>query len=95
MYIASGILKYKIHECFSLKQKRSHVKPIISKIQNEFNASVCEAGSLDKYQIAEIGFSMVSNDKNVLNSKVDKLFNLAESSALAELIDSEYDIYSF
>ncbi|MDY0131305.1 MAG: DUF503 domain-containing protein [Desulforegulaceae bacterium] len=95
MFIASGILKYKIHECFSLKEKRSYVKPIIAKIQREFNASVCESGSLDKFQITEIGFSMVGNDKTVLNSKVDKLFNLAETSSLAELIDSQYDIYRF
>lgn len=95
MIIGSGIIKYKIHDCMSLKQKRSVVRPIISKIEKEFNISVAEVDTLDKYQIATIGFSMVSNDKNLMNKKIDKLFNFAEQTALAELIDSEYDIYNF
>lgn len=95
MIIASGILSFKIHECFSLKEKRSVVKPIISKIQKEFNVSVAEVDTLDKYQIGTIGFSMVGNDRKVLNRKLDKLFNMVEETGLADLVDSEYDIYNF
>lgn len=95
MIIASGILSFKIHECFSLKEKRSVVKPIIAKIQKEFNVSVAEVDTLDKYQIGTIGFSMVGNDRKVLNRKLDKLFNMVEETGLADLVDSEYDIYNF
>lgn len=95
MIIASGILSFKIHECFSLNEKRSVVKPIISKIQKEFNVSVAEVDTLDKYQIGTIGFSMVGNDRKVLNRKLDKLFNMVEETGLADLVDSEYDIYNF
>ena len=95
MYIVSGVITYKIHECFSLKQKRSVVRPVIAKFQREFNISVAEVDTLDKYQIATIGFSMVGNDKKYLNTKLDKLFNLAEALGAAELIASEYDIYNF
>ncbi|PID77784.1 MAG: hypothetical protein CSB21_03560 [Deltaproteobacteria bacterium] len=95
MFIASGLLTFKIHDCLSLKQKRSIVKPIISRLQKEFNISVAEVDSLDKYQIAEIGFSMVGNNSKFLNSKLDKLFNFSETTALADLVDSQYDIYKF
>lgn len=95
MIIASGVMVFKIHECFSLKEKRSIVKPIIARIQKEFNVSIAEVGTQDKYQLGTIGFSFVGNDRQVLNKKVDKLFNMAESIGLAELIDSEFDIYNF
>ena len=95
MIVASGILTFKIHECFSLKQKRSVIKPIISKIQKEFNVSAGEVDTQDKYQLATIGFSMVGNDKRVMNAKVDKLFNMIENTGLADLTESEYDIYTF
>ena len=65
---------------------------MINRLRNHFNASVAEVGSNDVYQKAEIGFSMVGNDTALINSKIDKLFNMAEDMGLAEIVDTEMEI---
>ncbi len=94
MVVGLGRIVYRIHDCRSLKAKRKVVKAIIARLRNRFNASVAEVGANDVYQRAEIGFSMVGNDRALINSKVDKLFNQAEDMGLAEVIDSEMEIFN-
>ncbi len=65
---------------------------MINRLRNNFNVSIAEVGSNDIYQKAEIGFSLIGNDAAFINSKIDKLFNMAEDLGLAEIIDSEMEI---
>ena len=65
---------------------------MINRLRNNFNASVAEVGSNDIYQKAEIGLSLVGNDAQLINSKIDKIFNLAEDIGLAEIVDTEMEI---
>jgi len=44
------------------------------------------------YHRAEIGFSMIGNDHTLVNSKIDKLFNMADELGLAELLDTQMEI---
>ena len=46
----------------------------------------------DVHRRAEIGFSLVGNDQAIINSKLDKMVNLAEDLGLAEIIDTEMEI---
>ena len=92
MVVGSGIITFRLHDCRSLKGKRKIVKSIISRLRNNFNVSVAEVGSNDIHQRAEIGFVLVGNNKAVINSKIDKIFNLADELGLAELIDSKMEI---
>ena len=94
MVVGIGRVVYRIHDCRSLKGKRKIVKAIIMRLRNKFNASIAEVGANDIHQRAEIGFCMVGNDRAVINSKVDKLFNMAEDLGLAEVIDMEMEIIS-
>ncbi len=94
MVVGMGRIIYRIHDCRSLKGKRKVVKAIIARLRNKFNATVAEVGANDIYQRAEIGFAMVGNDRNVINSKVDKFFNMAEDLGLAEVIDTEMEIFN-
>ncbi len=68
------------------------VRAIVSRLRNNFNASIAEVASNDIHQRAEIGFSMVGNDNAVINSKLDKIINMAEDLGLAEIIDTEIEI---
>ncbi|QTA93389.1 DUF503 domain-containing protein [Desulfonema magnum] len=95
MVIGIGIITFRIHDCRSLKGKRKVVKSVITQLRNHFNVSVAEVGSNDIYQRAEIGFALTGNDQKVINSKIDKLFNLAENLGLAEIIDTEMEIISY
>ena len=92
MVVGIGIITFRLHDCRSLKGKRKIIKSIISRLRNNFNASVAEIGSNDVYQRAEIGFSLVGNDQGIINSKIDKMVNLAEDLGLAEIIDTEMEI---
>jgi len=92
MVVGVGVVKFRIHDCRSLKAKRSVVKAIISRIRNNFNASVGEVGANDIYQKAEIGFALIGTDSRFINSKIDKILNLVEDLGLAEVLDSELEI---
>ena len=92
MVVGIGIITLRLHECRSLKSKRKIVKSVIGQLRNNFNASVAEVGANDIYQRAEIGVSLVGNTKNLINSKLDKLFNLVDALGLAEIIDTEMEI---
>ena len=94
MVVGIGIITFRLHDCRSLKGKRKVVKSIISRMRNSFNASVAEVGSNDIHQRAEIGFSLVGNDKALINSKLDKIFNMVEGLGLAEIIDTEMEIFN-
>ena len=94
MVVGIGIITFRLHDCRSLKGKRKIIKSIISRMRNNFNASVAEVGSNDIYQRAEIGFSLVGNDKSFINSKIDKIFNMVDGLGLAEIIDTEMEIIS-
>ncbi len=92
MVVGLGIITYRLHECRSLKGKRKIVKSIITRLNNNFNIAIAEVGSNDIYQRAEIGFALVGNNRPVINSKIDKIFNLADELGLAEIIDTEMEI---
>ena len=92
MVAGLGIITFRLHECRSLKGKRKIVKSIINRLRNNFNVSVAEVGSNDIHQRAMIGFALVGNDRSVINSKIDKIFNLADELGLAEIVDSEMEI---
>ena len=92
MVVGFGILTFRLHDCRSLKGKRRVVKSLIALLRNHFNASVAEVGANDVYQRIEVGFSMVGNNGSVVNSKIDKLLNLADGFAEAEIIDSEMEL---
>lgn len=92
MVIGMGTLTLRLHGCRSLKEKRGVVKTMINKIRNNFNASVAETGANDIHQRAEIGFAVVGNDSAAVNSKLDKIVNLAEDIGLAEILDADLEI---
>jgi uncharacterized protein len=92
MVVGIGIITFRLHDCHSLKGKRKIIKSIISQLQNNFNASVAETGFNDIYQRSQIGFSMVGNNRKIVNSKIDKIFNMADELCLAEIIDTQMEI---
>ncbi|MFO8082703.1 MAG: DUF503 domain-containing protein [Desulfobacterales bacterium] len=94
MVVGIGMITFRLHECRSLKEKRKVIKAIIARLRNNFNASISEVGLNDVYQRAEIGFSIVGNNRQVVNAKIDKLFNMTEELGLAEIINTEMEIFN-
>ena len=92
MVVGVGLITFRLHGCNSLKGKRKIIKSIITRIRNNFNASVAEVGANDIHQRAEIGFALTGNDRTVINSKIDKIFNFTETLGLGEIIDTDMEI---
>ena len=65
--------------CTSLKEKRSHIKPILARLQREFNLSVAEMGRLDAWQETEIACVTVSNDAGVVQHTLQSVTGYVES----------------
>ena len=92
MVVGFGKITLRLHDCRSLKGKRKVVKSMINQLQNNFNISVAEVGSNDIHQRAEIGFALAGNSRSMINSKIDKIFNLADDLRLADIINTEMEI---
>jgi len=92
MVVGIGVITFRLHECRSLKSKRKIVKSVIGKMRSHFNLSAAETGANDIYQRAEIGFALVGNSAPLINSKIDKVFNMVDELGLAEITDTEMEI---
>jgi uncharacterized protein len=79
----------------SLKGKRQVLKSILQKTRQRFNVSISEVADQDLWQKAVLGISVVSNDRQFVNSTLDKTVNFIEGLQLAEVADSEYEIINF
>ena len=94
MIVGTGEIIIRIEGCRSLKEKRKVVKSMIARLGNTFNLSVAETGANDIHQRAEIGFALVGNDHGVINSRIDKIFNMAENMAIAQIVETKMEIFS-
>ena len=78
MHVLLVKLRLQIPYAQSLKEKRSRIKSLKDRLGNRFNASVAEIGSLDNWQLAEMGVCMISNDRPYL----EKQYSLVEALVL-------------
>ena len=91
-----GILKIDllIPQVNSLKAKRAVVRSIVEKTKSKFKVSVAEVSDMDVYQRSGIGISVVSNDRQFVNSILDKITDFIESVGIAQVIDVKVQIMS-
>jgi hypothetical protein len=81
-----------LHQCQSLKDKRSALRKIQSRIRNAFEVSVAEVGGQDLWQRAEIGIVTVGSDRVVVNQVMDRVLNFVDSLGMAELINHKIEL---
>jgi uncharacterized protein YlxP (DUF503 family) len=65
--------------CASLKEKRGRIKPLIARLHREFNVSVAEMDSHDKWREAVIGCAMIGNDSAFLQSALGNVAKWVKS----------------
>jgi hypothetical protein len=75
-----GVLKLHLFlpGCRSLKEKRGRIKPLIARLQREFNLSVSEIDLHDNWKESLIACVMVSSDLNVLQASLEKVITFTE-----------------
>ena len=78
--LASLTIHLHLPTCSSLKEKRGQIKPLISRLQREFNVSVAEMDLQDKWDEAVIVCAMVGNDAAFLQSALGKVAKWVEGN---------------
>ncbi len=84
-----GIIKIelRLHEVYSLKEKRQIVKSIIERIKSRFNASIAEVDLNDNWKSTILGAACVSNDAVHVDRVLSNIANFVENDGRAVLID--------
>jgi uncharacterized protein YlxP (DUF503 family) len=92
MYVAVCQLELRISSAHSLKEKRQVVKSILNRLKNK-NLSVAETGLQDFHQRAELGFAVVSNDKNVAENISRHMVDFIEDNYPVEIVSAQMEIH--
>jgi len=69
-----------IPTCYSLKEKRGRIKPLMARLHREFNVSVAEMDLQDKWQEAVIACAMVGNESGYLESALQNVTKWTEAN---------------
>ena len=75
MTLGTVMIQLQLPGCRSLKEKRTILKRLTTRIRNDFNVSVSEVDKQDFHQSAAIGVAIVSNDRAFANAVLSKVVN--------------------
>lgn len=76
----------------SLKQKRSIVKSLVSKLHNRFNISAAESHSQDIHQSIGISVAVLAANPAQADSMAENITHFIEASTDAELIATQKEL---
>jgi uncharacterized protein YlxP (DUF503 family) len=93
MFVGVCHLTLRLPENASLKGKRQVVLSLSQRLRNRFNVAVAEIGDTERWQIAELGLSCVSNEASHARKQLENVVRFVEDSRPdVELTDSEIDV---
>ena len=79
--------------CTSLKEKRGRIKPLISRLQKEFNVSVAELDLQDVWMESIIGCALLNNDSQLIQRSFEKITRYTQSFYTEiELLENQSEI---
>ena len=91
-----GILAIHLHipGCKSLKEKRSRLKPLLSRLHKEFNISVAEMDAHDVWQSTVIACAVVGNDNAQNQRMLQKVAEWVEFNwPDMTITDEEFEVF--
>ncbi|MCL7746508.1 MULTISPECIES: DUF503 domain-containing protein [Halalkalibacter] len=91
MIIGFVRLELLIYDAQSLKEKRSVLKSIQTRLKQRFNVSVAETDHHDVWQRAELALVTVSNDRTVCERELQKALSLIDGEPKAERTVTDYE----
>lgn len=85
-----GLCWWELHleGCRSLKEKRSVLKPLQSRLRQECNVSVAETGHQDKWQRAELACAAVGSARTVVEETLRHADQVVERADGVRIIDT-------
>ena len=91
MNISSAIVKLRLFEVSSLKEKRQIVKSLIERLRIRYNISISEIDSLEMYNFAIIGFACVSNDRKLNHQTIDSVIEFIDGDYRVEIVEIDIE----
>jgi len=90
-----GILKAQLNlnGITSLKDKRSIVKSLTSRLRNRFNVSVAEVAHNDNKHTAIVAAAIVANDSQFIDSQLEKIVSFMQRDGRFYLGPMEREIF--
>ncbi|MBS2969025.1 DUF503 family protein [Metabacillus sp. KIGAM252] len=71
--------EWMIHDSFSLKDKRSVMKRILTRVKQQYNVAVSELDYQDSWQRAKIGIVAISTDKAHTEKELNRVLAFIDS----------------
>ena len=85
--VDSMIIKLRLFQVDSLKDKRQIVKSIIERLRGRYNISISELGGHELYNYSEIGVACISNDAAVIDSIFNGVINFIDNDYRVEIVE--------
>lgn len=93
MVTATAQIKFLLHGCRSLKEKRSVLRRIIDRTHNRFKVSIAEVDCQDIHGRGHIGIAVVSNSRRYANSVLDEIVRFITDLCLVDITAVEIDFF--
>ncbi len=78
--LATLLIKLHLPGCTSLKEKRSRIKPLLSRLHREFNLSTAELDAQDAHHPAIIGCAMIGSGRGNLEASLQAVAKWVEGN---------------
>ena len=83
------------HASHSLKEKRSVVRKIKSRVRNEFNVSIAECAEQDQWQTIVLAVCQVGSDHGYVEGALQAVTSFIERLHIAELGETQVEILHY
>lgn len=92
MVIGTLQITVQVPDSQSLKEKRTVVRSITSRLRQTFAVAVAEVGDLDAWQSAVIGVACVSNNARHADEMCQKVLDYVENDADGVVSQSHFEL---
>ncbi|MBI4304525.1 MAG: DUF503 domain-containing protein [Chloroflexi bacterium] len=93
MHVGVSLVRFRLPEAATLKDKRRVIKSITARVCNRFNVAIAEVDDNDFRQIVSLGIACVSNDNRHVNEVLSKVVDFINQSRFEiELLNYEIEI---
>ena len=93
MKIGNCVIEIYIPDTSSLKEKRSVIKGLKSRIRNKFNVSISEVGSNDNHKMSVLAVATVSNERKFVDKLLTSVVNFMEKQRQFEVVNYKIEIF--
>ena len=92
MVVGAAQVELHVHASRSLKEKRSVIRSIVRRVQNEFRLAIAEVDGQDTWQWAVLGLAAVGHDGTSVRALLERAIDFVASLHLAEVTNQSVEV---